>query len=234
MEGHPPPVVFPHCLPSCTLWSSLCLQRVLLLSVVDPCLDAGPGAQKRGWVYFSEVEAIPAADMKTMDLLWRAASNGRFGYSVQVGRQQEQEQRPGSAGEHMNVGRSVLLGACFGTTAAWNYCEALGSRVTGMVGPGKSAGAERTQESSQREAPGWARSSCPCFSLFRVPASRPAHGGPPCPCRSARSGCRTAACGPSSSRPSTGCRERTMCTGACRGGGLPITCTHKCFWRRVF
>ncbi|GAB4818043.1 hypothetical protein N2152v2_005089 [Parachlorella kessleri] len=44
---------------------------------------AGAAAQKRGWVYFSEVSSIPAADMKTMDLLWRAASNGRFGYSVQ-------------------------------------------------------------------------------------------------------------------------------------------------------
>lgn len=44
---------------------------------------AGPGAQKRGWVYFTEVEAIPAEDMRTMDLLWRAASNGRYGYSVQ-------------------------------------------------------------------------------------------------------------------------------------------------------
>ncbi len=35
-------------------------------------------------MYFSEVAAIPNEDMKTMDLLWRAASNGRYGYSVQV------------------------------------------------------------------------------------------------------------------------------------------------------
>lgn len=38
---------------------------------------------KRGWVYFTEVTSIPDADLRTMDLLWRAASAGRYGYSVQ-------------------------------------------------------------------------------------------------------------------------------------------------------
>ena len=47
---------------------------------------AGPGAVKRNWVYFSEVAAIPVEDMRTLDTLWRAASNGKFGYSVQVRR----------------------------------------------------------------------------------------------------------------------------------------------------
>jgi hypothetical protein len=44
---------------------------------------AGPGAQKRNWVYWSEIKSIPDADMTTMDKLWRASSNGRFGYTVQ-------------------------------------------------------------------------------------------------------------------------------------------------------
>ena len=39
---------------------------------------AGPDAQKRGWVYFSEVQFISAADLQTMDTLWRAASNQRW------------------------------------------------------------------------------------------------------------------------------------------------------------
>lgn len=34
-------------------------------------------------MYFTEVAAIPDPDMRTMDLLWRAASAGRYGYSVQ-------------------------------------------------------------------------------------------------------------------------------------------------------
>lgn len=45
---------------------------------------AGKDAVKRNWVYFSEVQFIPAEDLKTMDALWRAASNGKFGFSVQV------------------------------------------------------------------------------------------------------------------------------------------------------
>jgi hypothetical protein len=44
---------------------------------------AGQGAVQRNWVYFTEVPSIPAADLQTVDALWRAASNNRFGYSVQ-------------------------------------------------------------------------------------------------------------------------------------------------------
>lgn len=44
---------------------------------------AGPGAEKRGYVYFSEVKPIPVADMQTIDSLWKAYSGGKFGYSVQ-------------------------------------------------------------------------------------------------------------------------------------------------------
>lgn len=44
---------------------------------------AGPDAQKRGWVYWSEVKSIPDADMRTLDTLWAAASGGKFGYRKQ-------------------------------------------------------------------------------------------------------------------------------------------------------
>lgn len=44
---------------------------------------AGPGAQARNWVYWSEVKSIPVEDMRTLDTLWSAASGGKFGYKVQ-------------------------------------------------------------------------------------------------------------------------------------------------------
>jgi hypothetical protein len=44
---------------------------------------AGPGAVKRSWVYFTEVKFIPDQDLQTIDALWKAASGGKFGYSVQ-------------------------------------------------------------------------------------------------------------------------------------------------------
>ncbi|MEN9224647.1 MAG: GUN4 domain-containing protein [Thermostichus sp. HHBFW_bins_43] len=47
------------------------------------CRAAGEGAMRRGWLYFSEVSRIPAADLRTIDQLWRVASEDRFGYSIQ-------------------------------------------------------------------------------------------------------------------------------------------------------
>ncbi|KAA8527290.1 hypothetical protein F0562_034613 [Nyssa sinensis] len=44
---------------------------------------AGEAAQKRGYVFFSEVQFIPETDLKTIDDLWREHSNNKFGYSVQ-------------------------------------------------------------------------------------------------------------------------------------------------------
>lgn len=44
---------------------------------------AGDAAQERGYVFFSEVQFIPAPDLRRIDSLWRKYSNGRFGYSVQ-------------------------------------------------------------------------------------------------------------------------------------------------------
>ena len=44
---------------------------------------AGEAAQKRGYVFFSEVQYIPKEDMQAIDSLWRQHSNNRYGYSVQ-------------------------------------------------------------------------------------------------------------------------------------------------------
>ncbi|THF94786.1 tetrapyrrole-binding protein, chloroplastic [Camellia sinensis] len=44
---------------------------------------AGEPAQKRGYVFFSEVQFISETDLNTIDELWRQHSNDKFGYSVQ-------------------------------------------------------------------------------------------------------------------------------------------------------
>ncbi len=44
---------------------------------------AGPAAEQRGYVYFSEVAAMPAVDLVSLDRLWITYSLGRFGFSVQ-------------------------------------------------------------------------------------------------------------------------------------------------------
>ena len=45
---------------------------------------AGDGAEHRGYVYFSEVKAIPDLDLITIDRLWTAFSQGKFGFSRQA------------------------------------------------------------------------------------------------------------------------------------------------------
>lgn len=47
------------------------------------CQSAGSLAVKRGWLYFTEVDQIPAVDLQTINTLWLAASGGKFGYTVQ-------------------------------------------------------------------------------------------------------------------------------------------------------
>jgi len=44
---------------------------------------AGPQAEQRGYVYFSEVPAMEGLDLATLDRLWTAYSQGRFGFSAQ-------------------------------------------------------------------------------------------------------------------------------------------------------
>jgi len=44
---------------------------------------AGPEAERRGYVYYSEVPAIAGVDLESLDRLWLCYSRGRFGFSVQ-------------------------------------------------------------------------------------------------------------------------------------------------------
>ena len=45
---------------------------------------AGEGAQRRGYVYYSEVPGMPALDLQSLDRLWICFSQARFGFSVQL------------------------------------------------------------------------------------------------------------------------------------------------------
>jgi hypothetical protein len=47
------------------------------------CELAGPQAVQRKWVYFTEVERFPIPDLQTINALWLAHSEGKFGFSVQ-------------------------------------------------------------------------------------------------------------------------------------------------------
>jgi len=45
---------------------------------------AGPAAEQRGYVYYSEVPPMPLLDLQSLDRLWVVYSQGRFGFSVQA------------------------------------------------------------------------------------------------------------------------------------------------------
>ncbi len=47
------------------------------------CELAGAIASQRKWVYFTDVARFPSTDLKTINALWLAHSEGKFGYSVQ-------------------------------------------------------------------------------------------------------------------------------------------------------
>lgn len=53
------------------------------LTLKKLCELAGSAAVKRGWLYFSEVNNFPAADLQAIDILWKIYSEGKFGFSVQ-------------------------------------------------------------------------------------------------------------------------------------------------------
>lgn len=53
------------------------------LTLEKLCELAGPAALKRKWLYFSEVENFPIADLHTINNLWFIHSQGKFGFSVQ-------------------------------------------------------------------------------------------------------------------------------------------------------
>ena len=68
------------------------LQRQLILQDYEPADRltseilrqlAGAAAVQRGYVYYSEVPAMPSADLDSLDRLWVCFSRGRFGFSVQ-------------------------------------------------------------------------------------------------------------------------------------------------------
>ncbi len=47
------------------------------------CELAGTDAIGRKWIYFTEVEQLPAIDLHTIDTLWLIHSGGKFGFSIQ-------------------------------------------------------------------------------------------------------------------------------------------------------
>jgi len=47
------------------------------------CELAGATAMQRKWLYFSEVDSFPIADLQTINNLWLMHSQGKFGFSVQ-------------------------------------------------------------------------------------------------------------------------------------------------------
>lgn len=47
------------------------------------CELAGEAAIGRKWLYFTEVEQFPTADLQTINALWIAHSDGKFGFSIQ-------------------------------------------------------------------------------------------------------------------------------------------------------
>ena len=53
------------------------------LTLQKLCELAGPAAVQRKWVYFTEVDSFPVADLLTIDQLWRVYSEDRFGFSRQ-------------------------------------------------------------------------------------------------------------------------------------------------------
>jgi hypothetical protein len=53
------------------------------LTLEKLCELAGPEAVKRKWVYFTEVDRFPIADLRIIDRLWRVYSEDRFGFSKQ-------------------------------------------------------------------------------------------------------------------------------------------------------
>ncbi|QNJ03013.1 GUN4 domain-containing protein [Synechococcus sp. PROS-U-1] len=53
--------------------------------ITSQCLRdlAGDAAVKRGYVYFTEVAAMPGIDLVSLDRLWTVFSQGRFGFTAQ-------------------------------------------------------------------------------------------------------------------------------------------------------
>jgi hypothetical protein len=53
------------------------------LTLEKLCELAGTQSIERKWIYFTEIDRFPVADLQTINTLWLVHSEGRFGYSVQ-------------------------------------------------------------------------------------------------------------------------------------------------------
>ncbi|NEP12963.1 MAG: hypothetical protein F6K14_22710 [Symploca sp. SIO2C1] len=53
------------------------------ITIEKLCELAGATAIERKWLYFSEVDSFPVADLQTINSLWLIHSQGKFGFSVQ-------------------------------------------------------------------------------------------------------------------------------------------------------
>ncbi|MGK7889689.1 MAG: GUN4 N-terminal ARM-like repeat domain-containing protein [Leptolyngbyaceae cyanobacterium] len=53
------------------------------LTLQKMCELAGPIAARRKWLYFSDVDQFPIADLHVIDHLWRVYSEDKFGFSIQ-------------------------------------------------------------------------------------------------------------------------------------------------------
>ncbi len=58
-------------------------ERADVVTMQKLCELAGASAIERKWLYFTEVDSLPIADLQTIDKLWRVHSEGKFGFSVQ-------------------------------------------------------------------------------------------------------------------------------------------------------
>lgn len=58
-------------------------QEADLLTIQKLCELAGDSAVLRKWLYFTEVENFSTTDLQTIDALWLAHSDYRYGFSVQ-------------------------------------------------------------------------------------------------------------------------------------------------------
>ena len=66
-------------------WCLMCgeLEEADRLTTAQLRALAGPAAEERGYVYFSEVPGMPIAELAHLDSLWWFYSGGRYGFRIQ-------------------------------------------------------------------------------------------------------------------------------------------------------
>lgn len=70
-------------MPLQTLLAEQQFEEADRLTLKKMCELAGSAAEQRGWLYYSEVNNFPVAELRTIDTLWNIYSEGKFGFSVQ-------------------------------------------------------------------------------------------------------------------------------------------------------